>query len=167
MHTFITAADSETLKGFHSPEEATGEPRRGCLSSLASQAEEGFGDRFRELPWTSCQLPITLQFRRPKLVQKEGRWGSGGVERKGSGSGCSLEGERTHCILCLQAVTFVFQAGILGEASVESASGFQLCPFRVMVATDWSATGQGVISQCSGFWHHPPGFATFWGLELK
>ena len=84
MHTFITAADSETLKGFHSPEEATGEPRRGCLSSLASQAEEGFGDRFRELPWTSCQLPIALEFRRPKSVQKE--VGSG-VPR------CGKEGE--------------------------------------------------------------------------
>ena len=33
-------------------EEATGEPRRGCLSSLASQAEGGFGEkRFRGFAW--------------------------------------------------------------------------------------------------------------------
>ena len=59
-----------------------------------------------------------------------------GVERKGSGSGRSPQGERTHWLLCLQAVTSVLQAGILGEASVESASGFQVCPARGVVSGD-------------------------------
>ena len=49
------------------------------------------------------------------------------MERKGSGSGRSSQGERTHWLLCLQAVTSVLQAGISGEASVESASGLQVC----------------------------------------
>ena len=82
--------------------EATGEPRWGYLSSLASQVEGGFGDRFRGLPWD--KLPIALHFRRPKPVKKEEGWGPGGVERKGNDSGCSPQGERTHWLLCLQAV---------------------------------------------------------------
>ena len=54
---------------------------------------------------------------------------------------------------------------------VEYASAFRVCPYRVVVSTDWSAPGQGVVShhsrsqrQSRGPW---PGLATFLGLELK
>ena len=40
-------------------------------------------------------------------------------------------------------------------------------PFQVTVSTDWSVTGQGVFSHCSWFWHRPPSFVAFLGLELK
>ena len=36
-----------------------------------------------------------------------------------------------------------------GGISIEYSSAVQGCPFRVLVSTDWSVTGQGVISQCS------------------
>ena len=38
-------------QGRLSIEEATGEPRLGCLSSLGSQRKGGLGDRFRGLAW--------------------------------------------------------------------------------------------------------------------
>ena len=86
-----------------------------------------------------------------------------------------------------------FKAGILGEVSgrisIEHSSAFQVCPFRVMVPTDWSVPGQGVISHCSWSWRSVffedgivgilcgkffivadctlPGLAAFLGLELK
>ena len=47
----------------------------------------------------------------------------------------------------------------------------KVCPFMVVVSTDWSALGQGVISQCSWSWGQPwhcfSGFAAFLGLEVK
>ena len=36
-----------------------------------------------------------------------------------------------------------------GRISLDYSSAFQVCPFRVVVSTDWSMSGQGVISQCS------------------
>ena len=60
VHTFITAADSER-EGLIL-EEATGEPRRGCHSSLAGQAEGGFGDRFWGLAWDKLPAAHCLAF---------------------------------------------------------------------------------------------------------
>ena len=93
--------------------------------------------------------------------------------RGGNGRDCSPEEECgcMHWVLCLEAFCSLLQAGILGEASgevsAEYSSVFQVGPFRVMVSTDWSVTGQGVISHSSWSRHHPPGFAAFLGLELK
>lgn len=39
-------------------EEATGEPRLGCLSSLGSQRKGHLGVRFRGLAWDELWLPI-------------------------------------------------------------------------------------------------------------
>ena len=68
------------------------------------------------------------------------------------------------------ALSFL-QVGILGEVSgegfTEYSSVFQVCPYRILVATDWSVTGQGVFSHCTWFWLHPPGFAAFLGLDLN
>ena len=45
------------------------------------------------------------------------------------------------CVLCLE--------GIYLEVSEDNpnrlSSAFQVCPFRVMVSTDWSALGQGSL----------------------
>ena len=54
-----------------------------------------------------------------------------------------------------------------GRVSVDYSSVFQVCPFRVMVSSGWSVTGQGAFSHCSWSWHCPPRFAAFLGLELK
>ena len=54
---FIKAADSETRKGL-STEEAPGEPRLGCLSSLGNWRKEGLGDRFRGLARDKLPLPM-------------------------------------------------------------------------------------------------------------
>ena len=38
---------------------------------------------------------------------------------------------------------------------------------RVLVSVNWSMTEQEVLSHCSWYWHGPPGFTAFLGLELK
>ena len=46
-----------------------------------------------------------------------------------------------------------------GRVTVAYSSVIQVCPFRIMVSSNW-------LSHCSWFWSYPPGFAAFLGLEL-
>ena len=68
------------------------------------------------------------------------------------------------------ALSFL-QVGISGEVSgegfTEYSSVFQVCPFRVLVSTDWSVTGQGVFSHCSWFWCCLPDSSAVLVLELN
>ena len=96
-------------------------------------------------------------------------WG----KKQGEGKSivCSSEGKHTEWVLCLEA--FISLAGgnlkgdLRGSVSAEYSSVFQVSSFGVVVSTDWSAPGQGVISHRGWSWPHPPGFAALLGLELK
>ena len=77
-------------------EEATGEPRQGCLSSPGSQREGGLGMGSEDQPGASCRLPIGLTGQETSAYE-ERSWGWGEEEEsKGNGVGCSLEGECVH-----------------------------------------------------------------------
>ena len=58
-------------------------------------------------------------------------------------------------------------ATVLEEVSKEGfreySSDFQVRPFRVVVLTDWSVTGQGVFSHCCWFWPLSTWFCCFSG----
>ena len=76
--------------------------------------------------------------------------------------------------LRVHAASFAFRLfslfcrlGVLGKVSVEYSSVLRACPFRVMVSSGWSVTGQGVVSHCSCLWCSLPGVAAFLDLELK
>ena len=61
--------------------------------------------------------------------------------------------------------------GILGEELNRIFISFQVCPFRVVFSTDWSALeeGSGVTAAGPAVSQGVPlsGFAAFLGLELK
>ena len=93
--------------------------------------------------------------------------GHGGEEREGSGPRLLSRGRVQELGVpemgpLPQAFISFLQAGILGKASA-----LQVRPFRVMVLTGWSVTGQGAFSHCSWSWSSSPGFAAFLGLGLK
>ena len=48
---FFKAGDGEKKEGLIHVEEATGEPRLGCLRSLGGQRKGGLGHRFRGSAW--------------------------------------------------------------------------------------------------------------------
>ena len=50
--------------------------------------------------------------------------------------------ERATLVLCLES-TYL---DISGEDPNEYSSALQVCPFRVVVSTDWPVPGQGIIS---------------------
>ena len=86
-------------------------------------------------------------------VKKESGEENGASE---NGTGCSPEEELTHPgsfflrllpLSCRQES----RGGNHGWVSAEYASVLQVCPFRVMVSSDWSVAGQGVCSHCSWF----------------
>ena len=69
-------------------QEATGEPRLGCLRSLGSQRKGASGTGSGDQSETSCQPPIALEFSRHVPVKKEVG------EEGGNPVACSPEGER-------------------------------------------------------------------------
>ena len=95
----------------------------------------GFGDWFRGLAWD--KLSAALEFRRRRAVGKAG-------EGEGKGNGM---GEHACGLLCLEACISLLQTEILGQVlrrvAVEQSLVLQVRPFRVMIPTDWSGTGQG------------------------
>ena len=139
-------------------EEAAGEPRQGCLSSLASQTKGGFGDRFRGLAWD--KLPAAHCLGAEETRDCEERSVGRGRERE-----WHWPLPRGRALGPLSGGFFLSQAGILGEVSGEGSVGYspvvQVCPFRVMVSTDWSGQEHRVIGLCSWSLCLPPGFAAF------
>ena len=77
----------------------------------------------------------------------------------------SPEGELAGWVLYPEA--FISFLGISGEGFSRISIGSPGVSFQGCVSTDWSVAGQGALSHCSWFWHCPPGFAAFLGLELK
>ena len=62
-----------------------------------------------------------------------------GEKRAGKGVGVP------HRELCWVLILRVFIWRSQGRTAVEHSSAFQVCPFRVMVPTDWSVPRQGVV----------------------
>ena len=74
---------------------------------------------------------------------------SGGRERQREWDWLLPEGECKPWVLCLEAFTSLLPVGILRDVSREGFSriiiSFPVWPFRVVVSTDWSVPGQGVL----------------------
>ena len=121
-------------------EEAIGEPRLGCLSSLGSLRKGGLWDRFRgsawdQLPAAHCPLPVALEFRRCVSVNKE-------VGEEGNGLGGSPEGE-VCWVLCLQAfISHRQESEGMSQERDSAEYQFSRCAF----SESWPLIG---LSHCS------------------
>ena len=75
------------------------------------------------------------------------------LRRKREARKTAWGGERHMCFIeraTLSSVLRVFIWRSQGRIPIEYASAFQVCPFRVVVSTDWLASGQGTLVNAAG-----------------
>ena len=162
---FIKAGDSEISRGLaqKNQQESPG--------SLGSQRNGGLEDRLRGLAWDKLLLPICLLVASLVVSLRVQEMCACGGRRRGKEMAWAAAQRKSTLGLGPLGFYRSLQAGIFGKVSGESFSRiFNSSPgelFQVMVSTDWSVPGQGVISSYSWSWYYPPGFAAFLCLELK
>ena len=146
-------------------EEAAGEPRQGCLSSLASQTKGGFGDRFRGLAWD--KLPAAHCLGPEETRDCEERSGGRGREREWH---WPLPRGRAW-VPCLEAfLSRRWESWGRSQGRVQWDIP-QLS--RCALSGSWSPLigqwqGRWLFSHCSWFWlHRPPGPAVFLAVETR
>ena len=81
--------------------------------------------------------------------------GACGGRKKEGVAGHAPQRESAGWVLCLEGFLSHLKAEILGEVSGECYSRISPSstgvPFQAVVSTEWSATGQGVVSHCSWY----------------
>ena len=119
----------------------------GCLSSQESQRKGDLGTGSGDKPETSCQLPIALEFQRQVPVKKSVRSG----EKKGKGMALAAPQRESTGLggpfLKLLCVSYRQESWgrSQGKDSAEYSSVLQVCPFKVLVSSDWAVAGQGYL----------------------
>ena len=87
---------------------------------------------------------------------------SEGRRRQSKWCGLLSQGRVLCWVLCLEAFIFLAGRNLWGGFIISSGVPFLGHGLLWLVSARAS-----VFSHCSWFWHHPPGFAAFLGLDLK
>ena len=137
----------ETVKQGNAQHRRTNrKPQAGLPQFIGKSEQRGsLGTGSGDQPGMSCELPIALEFEKCVPGGEE----VGEEKGKENSAGCSQR-ETTHpesFVLRLLSLSCrqESQARSQGSISAEQSSVLQACPFRVMVTTDWSVTGQGSL----------------------